>query len=127
VPKIRLFVVDIGPLITLAAARSLDSLLHVEGATLVIPDAGLYEAIFDSSRLGAADILAWVKDNRRRIEIAPTNAYVVFETARLANPRIRQPGLGEQAVVEVIEEPGRLAVEADEEIDVAVEVEVRGR
>lgn len=108
-PKVRLFVVDTGPLITLAAARSLDYLLYVEGATLVIPDAVLYEATFDSSRLGAADILAWVKDNHRRVEIAPTNAYVVFETARLANPNIRQPGLGEQAAVEVIEEPGRLA------------------
>lgn len=107
-PAIRLFVVDTSPLITLAAARSLDYLLYVEGATLVIPDAVLYEATFDASRLGAADILSWVKDNHRRIELAPTNAYVVFETARMANPHIRQPGLGEQAAVEVIEEPGRL-------------------
>ena len=41
---LRLFVVDTGPLITLAAAQSLDHLLYVEGASVVIPDAVFYEA-----------------------------------------------------------------------------------
>jgi hypothetical protein len=107
-PRITLFVVDPSPLITLAAANSLDYLLYVEGADLVIPHAVLYEATHDASRLGAADILAWVKANRRRIEVAPTNTYLIVVTARSVNPNLREADLGEKAAVEVIEEPGRL-------------------
>ena len=107
-PEIRLFVVDTGPLITLAAADSLDYLLLVERAPVVIPDAVFYEATHDASRLGATDILGWVKTHRDRVSIAPTNAYVVFTTARLTDPSVRSVNLGEQAAVEVIEEPDRL-------------------
>jgi hypothetical protein len=106
--SIKLFVVDTSPLITLAAANSLDYLLYVENADLVIPDAVLYEATHDASRLGAADILGWVKANRRRVEVAPTNTYLIFVTARSMNPNLREADLGEKAAVEVIEEPGRL-------------------
>jgi hypothetical protein len=76
--SIKLFVVDTIPLITLAAANSLDYLLYVENAEIVIPDAVLYEATHDASRLGAADILGWVKANRLRVEVAPTNTYLIF-------------------------------------------------
>lgn len=109
---LKIFVVDTGPLITLAAAGSLDYLLYVEGAEIVIPDAVLYEATHDASRLGAVDILAWAQANRDRVEFAPTQAYRLFDAARIADPGVRQPNLGEQAAVEVIEQPGRL--EADE-------------
>lgn len=47
-PRITLFVVDTSPLITLAAANSLDYLLYVEGAEIVIPDAVPYEATHDA-------------------------------------------------------------------------------
>ncbi len=47
---LKLFVVDTGPLITLAAAQSLDYLLYVD-ADVVIPDAVLYEATHDAARL----------------------------------------------------------------------------
>ena len=104
---LKLFVVDTGPLITLAVAQSLDYLLFVD-ADLVIPDAVLHEATFDSARLGAEDIIDWVKAHRKKIEIAPTKAYQIFNAARLAIPRLRQPDLGERAAVEVIEEPSRL-------------------
>lgn len=106
--KIKIFVVDTSPLITLAAAQSLDYLLYVENAKVIIPDAVFYEATFDASKLGASDILAWVKSHHEQIEISPTNAYIVFDAARQTNPRIRQANLGEQAAVEVIEEPGQL-------------------
>ena len=46
---LQLFVVDTGPLITLAVARSLDYLLYVD-ADLVIPDAVLHEATRDAAR-----------------------------------------------------------------------------
>jgi hypothetical protein len=100
---LKLFVVDTGPLITLAAAQSLDYLLFVS-ADVVIPDAVLYEATHDASRLGAQDIIEWAKARRASIEIA----YEAFDAARATIPSFRQPDLGERAAVEVIEEPDRL-------------------
>lgn len=105
--RLKLFVVDTGPLITLAVARSLDYLLYVS-ADIIIPDAVLYEATHDAARLGAESIIAWVKANRARIEVAPTNAYAIFDAARATMPNLREPNLGERAAVEIIEEPDRL-------------------
>jgi hypothetical protein len=104
---LKIFVVDTGPLITLAVAQSLDYLLYVD-ADVIVPDAVLHEATFDAGRLGAQDIIAWVKAHRSRIEIAPTRAYQVFDAARASIPNLREPDLGERAAVEVIEEPERL-------------------
>jgi hypothetical protein len=104
---LKLFVVDTGPLITLAVARSLEYLLFVD-ADIIIPDAVLHEATFDAARLGAQDIIDWIKSNRTRIEIAPTRTYQIFDAARTNIPSLREPNLGERAAVEVIEEPGRL-------------------
>ena len=104
---LKLFVVDTGPLITLAVAESLDYLLYVD-ADVVIPDAVLHEATRDANRLGAQDIIDWVKAHRDHVEIAPTKAYEVFDAARVTMPNLREPDLGERAAVEVIEEPDRL-------------------
>lgn len=104
---LKLFVVDTGPLITLAAARSLDYLLFVN-ADIIIPDAVLHEATRDSARLGAQDIIDWVKAHREAVEIAPTKTYLIYDAARITLPYLREPGLGERAAVEVIEEPSRL-------------------
>ena len=109
-PKLTLFVVDTGPLITLAAAGVLDYLLYVQ-THIVIPDAVLYEATYDAAKLGAQDIIDWVKVNRGRVELAPTQVFAIFEAARESIPRLRQPVLGERAAVEVIEEPDRLAAD----------------
>ncbi len=105
---LKLFVVDTGPLITLAVAQSLDYLLFVD-ADVIVPDAVLHEATFDAARLGAQDIIAWMKDHRHHVEIAPTRAYQVFDAARASIPNLREPDLGERAAVEVIEEPDRLS------------------
>jgi len=106
-PQISLYVIDTGPLITLAAADSLDYLLYPH-VLVVIPDAVFYEATRDTAKLGAQSIIDWVKQHHTRIEIAVTNAYLNFEAAREVNPRAYAPNLGEQAAVEVIEEPARL-------------------
>ena len=106
-PRVCLYVLDTGPLITLAAADSLDYLLY-PNVTVVIPDAVFYEATRDTAKLGAQSIVDWVKAHHARIEIAVTNAYLNFDAAREVNPRAREPSLGERAAVEVIEEPARL-------------------
>lgn len=105
--KIKIFVLDTSPLITLAAADSLDYLLFVQ-ADIIIPDAVLHEATRDISRLGAQQIIEWAKINHNRIEIAPTQAYAIYDMAREVSPNLKQPNLGEAAAVEVVEEPGRL-------------------
>jgi hypothetical protein len=104
---LKLFVVDTGPLITLAVARSLDYLLYID-AGLVIPDAVLHEATRDAARLGAQDIIDWVKAHRAQVEIAATKTYEIYDLARMVAPNFREPDLGERAAVEVIEEPDRL-------------------
>ena len=106
-PRAALFVVDTGPLITLAAAESLDYLLY-PNVPIIIPDALFYEATRDSAKLGAQSIIDWVKLHHERIEIAVTNTYVNFDAARSVNPRAYEPNLRERASVEVIEEPGPL-------------------
>ncbi|MEO8925845.1 MAG: hypothetical protein ABI306_01665 [Caulobacteraceae bacterium] len=105
--RLKLFVVDTGPLITLAVADSLDYLLLAQ-ADIIIPDAVLYEATHDAAKLGAQDIIEWVKTRRGRIELAPTKTYAIFEAARATMPNLREANLGERAAVEVIEEPDRL-------------------
>lgn len=105
---IKIVVVDTGPLITLAAAESLDYLLY-PAADVIVPDAVFYEATRDIGKLGAQEIVGWVKAHRDRIELAVTNAFVNFEAAREVNPRAREPNLGERAAIEVIEEPARLS------------------
>lgn len=105
--RVILFVLDTGPLITLAAAESLDYLLY-PNVPVVIPDAVFYEATRDSAKLGAQSIIDWVRDHRGTIEVAVTNTYVNFDAARSVNPAAREPNLGERAAVEVIEDPERL-------------------
>ena len=68
----------------------------------------LHEATRDAARMGAQDIIDWVKAHRAHIEIAPTKAYEIFDAARATIPNLREPDLGERAAVEVIEEPDRL-------------------
>jgi len=106
-PRVSLFVVDTGPLITLAAADSLDYLLF-PNVPVVIPDAVFYEATRDVGKLGAQSVINWVKAHHAEIEIAVTEIYTIYDAARQVNPAVRMPHMGEQAAIEVIEEPGRL-------------------
>jgi hypothetical protein len=92
-PRAALFVVDTGPLITLAAAESLDYLLY-PNVPIIIPDAVFYEATRDSAKLGAQSIIDWVKLHHELIEIAVTNTYVNFDAARSVDPRAYEPNLG---------------------------------
>jgi hypothetical protein len=96
-PRVSLYVLDTGPLITLAAAESLDYLIYPR-VPIVIPDAVFYEATRDSAKLGAQSIIDWVKAHHHEVEIAVTNTYLNFDTARSVNPQAYAPNPGEQAV-----------------------------
>lgn len=58
--EIRLVVVDAAPLITLAAAKSLDYLLYPE-LPVVVPDAVFHEATAAANKLGAQAIIDWYR------------------------------------------------------------------
>lgn len=63
--EVTLIVTDAPPLITLAAAQSLDYLLY-PGLPVIIPDAVLYEATHASGKLGAQEILDWYRAHSKR-------------------------------------------------------------
>lgn len=97
----KLIVSDTGPLITLAAANSLDYLLY-PGIPIYLPDAVLYEATVNSAALGAVSIASWVQANSKQVHPIATEAYANFQTLRERNPSHRQRDLGERAALEAI-------------------------
>lgn len=102
---VALFVTDTGPLITLAAAESLDYLL-LTPLDVVVPDAVVYEATKDVDALGAAAILEWLQRNAVRVRVAPTSIFADVFVASTAGVRPRFKGLGERAAMEAIESAG---------------------
>lgn len=96
----RLIVPDTGPLITLAAADSLDFLLY-PAVPVYVPDAVLYEATVRSDALGAQSIAEWVQHHSQQVFPLVTQAfsdYLATLEAGLRAPR----DLGERAAVEAI-------------------------
>jgi hypothetical protein len=97
----KLIVMDTGPLITLAAADSLDYLLY-PGVPVYVPDAVLYEATIKSDALGAASIAEWVQQNSSHVHAIPTQI-LANHLADLEAGRVRrQRDLGERAALEAI-------------------------
>lgn len=88
------------PLITLAAARSLDYLLY-PALPVLIPDVVFHEATA-AGKLGAQEILDWYRGHMDAVRIEPTDIFQ-RETALLEIQGGRLPrDLGERAAVELI-------------------------
>lgn len=98
---IRLIVTDAAPLITLAAAQSLDYLLY-PNLPVLIPDAVFHEATAAAGKLGAQEIIDWYRAHMDAVRVEPTEIFqremVYLETqgGRLARD------LGERAALELI-------------------------
>ncbi len=98
---VTIIVSDVPPLITLAAAQSLDYLLYPE-LPVVIPDAVFYEATRLAGKLGAQEILDWRNAHMDTVHVQATEAFK-NEMARLATQGGRlEKNLGERAAVETI-------------------------
>lgn len=101
VPEVKLIVTDAAPLITLAAAQSLDYLLY-PALPVLIPDAVFHEATSAAGKLGAQEIVAWYRANMAAVRIEPTEifqrgtALLELQGGRLSRD------LGERAALEVI-------------------------
>jgi hypothetical protein len=100
---IRIIVTDASPLITLAAARSLDYLLY-PALPVLIPDAVFHEATAAGGKLGAQEIIDWYRAHTDLVRIEPT---LIFQdiVARVSEPGFRPPrDLGERAALELVRE-----------------------
>jgi hypothetical protein len=96
----KLIVPDTGPLITLAAADSLDYLLY-PAVPVYVPDAVLYEATVRSDALGAQSIAEWVQHHSQQVFPLVTRAFSDYLAALEAGLRAPRD-LGERAAVEAI-------------------------
>jgi hypothetical protein len=96
----KLIVPDTGPLITLAAADSLDYLLY-PAVPVYVPDAVLYEATVKSDALGAQSIAGWVQ--RHSQQVYPLVTQVFTDHLAMLGAGLRPPrDLGERAAIEAI-------------------------
>jgi hypothetical protein len=95
-----LIVTDTSPLITLAIADALDTLLR-PGLPISIPDAVYVEATRVRAAAGAGDIVEWINAHLDQVRIVPTEIGI-DQQRRLEEGRpIR--ALGEQAAIEVLD------------------------
>ncbi len=108
----KLIVMDTAPLITLAAAQSLDYLTY-PNAPVYIPDAVLHEATINSAALGAQPIAEWVEANSEAVgglvHVITTTTYANFLILKDLNPAHHQRDLGEAAALEAIRDGISLA------------------
>jgi hypothetical protein len=97
----KLIVTDTGPLITLAAADSLDYLLY-PGVPVYVPDAVLYEATVRSDALGAQSIADWVQKHPKRVLPMVTQIFANYLADIDAGNLRRVRDLVERAALEAI-------------------------
>lgn len=99
--NVALVVTDAPPLITLAAAQSLDYLLYA-ALPVVIPDAVLFEATGSTDKLGAQEILDWYRRHVDDVRIEPTRIFQDEMLLREQAGRKPMRDLGERAAIEVV-------------------------
>jgi hypothetical protein len=68
--RLGLLITDVSPLITLAAAESLEC-LTMPGLRVVIPDMVYFEVTQDLAKTGAEDVVQWARRHTGQVEIVP--------------------------------------------------------
>jgi hypothetical protein len=100
--EVAVIVTDSPPLITLAAAGTLDYLLYPD-LPVIIPDAVFHEATAAAGKLGAREILDWYRAHIDRVRVEPTTIFREEMLLREVMPGRRAArDLGERAALEVI-------------------------
>jgi hypothetical protein len=99
--EVIIVVTDVPPLITLAAAKSLDYLLYPE-LPVIIPDMVFHEATRAAGKLGVQEILDWYRAHTDVVRVEPTQTFQDEMTLR-ENPGHKPArDVGERAAVEVV-------------------------
>lgn len=97
-----IIVPDSGPLLTLAAANSLE-LLTRPGIQVLVPDGVYFETVRYPHMPGADDIVQWAKQAGDLVRIVPTETNAEAQQYLANNPdKKRRRGLGEQCALEVV-------------------------
>jgi len=99
--RLGLIVTDASPLITLGAAQALSCLI-MPNVPVFVPDMVYAEVARDMTKLGAKEVVDWIRARLGQVEIIPTEIYAEYEALREINPNIRSKGRGEQAALEVL-------------------------
>jgi hypothetical protein len=99
--NIALIVTDAGPLITLAVANALDTLLLL-GARVIIPDVVQFEVTRHIDRPGAQEFIAWSGAHRGMVEIGHTEEFDEFTELLARDPARRTRNRGELAAAELL-------------------------
>lgn len=99
--EVKLVVTDTSPLITLAAAQSLDYLLY-PALPVIIPDAVYYEATGSAGKLGAQRIIDWYHAHEDAVRIEPSQAFQDALTVIGVQGGRLPRDLGERSAVEIV-------------------------
>jgi hypothetical protein len=102
VTRFALIVTDAGPLITLAVAQALDTLLLAK-LPVIVPDMVRFEVVRDSSKPGAQEVADWIRRHEGDgVRVASTEVFEEYQVLLAANPATRTKDRGEQAAAEVL-------------------------
>lgn len=100
--KASLIVTDAGPLVTLASAGALDTLL-LPGIRVVIPDMVRVEVIRHLDKPVAQEISEWIRKNEpEKVYVGTTEVFDVFAKLLLVDPHAKSRSRGEQAALEIL-------------------------
>ncbi len=112
--KISLIVTDASPLITLAIAEALDTLLMLD-IRIIIPDMVNFEVTRHTDKPGSKELLDWIKLHQfNDVFIGSTEVFSEYIMLHEINPTIKSKNRGEQAAAEILQS------ELDNKMDAAI-------
>jgi hypothetical protein len=96
-------VTDASPLITLAIAGALDTLIIPE-VKVIIPDMVNFEVTRHITKPGSRELLDWISAHQfSEVFVGSTEAFYEFTLLRELNPLVKSKNRGEQAAAEILE------------------------
>jgi len=100
--KISLIVTDASPLITLAIAESLDTLLMLD-VRVIIPDMVNFEVTKHIDKPGSKELLNWIKLHQfNEVFIGSTEVFSEYIMLQKIDPLVKSRNRGEQAAAEIL-------------------------
>ncbi|RCN55770.1 hypothetical protein [Acidiferrobacter thiooxydans] len=100
--NLSLIVTDAGPLVTLAVAESLDTLL-LPRLPVIIPDMVRFEVTRHADKPGAKALLDWIRRHTgKEVRVDSTETFEEFVLLSRMDPSARIRNRGEQAAAEIL-------------------------
>ena len=100
--SISLIVTDASPLITLAVASALDTLLLLR-QRVIVPDMVRHEIVRYPEKPGASEVMEWIRAHGPdAVVVGSTTEYEEFLILQKANPNVKTRNRGELAAAEIL-------------------------